>query len=102
MRGKLFLPFTLAPGGVVPAGSAFSGVGVTQVGVAVALTGAAAGEAPLARLAVGALSSHGSVFAPALARGWVAPLVQGALWVAVAGWQEEHTLHLSDSHVIRK
>lgn len=53
--------------------------------MAVALTGATAGEAPLARLAVGALSTHGSVFAPALARGWVAPLVRGALWVAVAG-----------------
>lgn len=90
MRGKLFLPFTLPSCGVVSAVSALSSVGVAEVCVAVALAGAAAGEAPLASLAVGALPAHGSVFASALACGGVALLFQGALRVAVAGWKREH------------
>lgn len=95
MMGELWLPFTLASHSVVPALPTFSRVGVTEVGVAVALTGAAAGEAPLAGLAVGAAAAHGSGFAPALARGWVALLLHGAVWVAVAGWWRDHRLHLN-------
>lgn len=67
MMGKLLLPFTVASCSVVPAVSTFSSVRITEVCVAVALTGAAAGEAPLAGLAVGALPTHGSLFAAALA-----------------------------------
>lgn len=58
--------------------------------MAVALAGAAAGEAPLAGLAVGAPPTHGSVSAPALACGGVALLLQGALRVAVAGCKRGH------------
>lgn len=71
----------------VPAVRTLSGAGVTEVGVAVTLAGAAAGEAPLARLAVGALASHGSGPALALARHWVTLVAQRALWVTVTGWE---------------
>lgn len=89
--GKLFPPFTLASRSVVPAFTAFSSGGMAEVRVAVALAGAAAGEAPLAGLAVGAAATHSSVFAAALARSRVALLLQGALRVAVAGWGGDHT-----------
>lgn len=46
------LPFTQVSRSVVPAVSTFSSVGVTQICVAITLTGATAGEAPLAGLAV--------------------------------------------------
>lgn len=66
-RGKLFPPFTLVSCGVVPTVCAVSSGGMAEVRMAVALAGAAVGEAPLARLAVGAAATHSSVFAAALA-----------------------------------
>lgn len=47
-----FLLFTQVSCSVVPAVSTFSSVGVTQICMAITLTGATAGEAPLAGLAV--------------------------------------------------
>lgn len=96
--GKLSLPFTVASRGVVPALPTLSRVGVTEVGVAVALAGAAAGEAPLAGRAVGAAAAHGSGFAAALACGRFALLLHRALWVAVARWWRDHTDHRSSLH----
>lgn len=61
------LPFTQVSCRVVPAVPALPGAGVTGVGVAVTLAGAAAGEAPLAWLAVRALPPGGSRPALALA-----------------------------------
>lgn len=70
------LPLTQVPRRTVSTGHALSSPGVTEVGVAVTLAGAAAGEAPLARLAVGALATRGSRAALALARHWVALVAQ--------------------------
>lgn len=80
-----FPPFAEVTRCVVPAASALSCPGVTEVGVAVTLTGAAAGEAPLARLAVGALAPGGSLPARTLTCNRVTLVVEGALWVAVTG-----------------
>lgn len=61
---------------VVPAVPALPAARVTDVSVAVTLAGAAAGEAPLARLAVGAPTARGSVPAGALARNRVTLVAQ--------------------------
>lgn len=82
-------PFTETSRRVVPAAPALPCLGVAQVCVAVALAGSAAGEAPLARLAVGALAPSGSLSAGALACNWVALVANRALWVAVTGWKRE-------------
>lgn len=67
----------------VPAASARPRPGLTDVCVAVALTGAAAGEAPLAWLAVRALAPGGSLSARALTCDRVALVAHGAVRVAV-------------------
>lgn len=70
------LPFAEVSRRAVLAVRALSAAGVTEVGVAVTMAGAAAGEAPLARLAVGALASRGPRPALALACHRVALMAQ--------------------------
>lgn len=82
-----FLPLTEVSCCVVPAVFTLPGAGVTEVCVAITLTGAAAGEAPLTWLAVWALTPRGSLPALALACNWVTLVAHGALWVAVTGWK---------------
>lgn len=77
--------------GVVPAVSTFPSAGVTDVCVAVTLTGATAGEAPLARLAVRAPTPSGSLPALAPACHWVTLVAQRTLGVAVTGSTTIHS-----------
>lgn len=70
---------------MVPTVCALPSAGVTDVCMAVTLTAAAAGEAPLAWLAVWALTPGGSLPALTLACNWVTLVAQRALWVAVTG-----------------
>jgi len=71
---------------VVAAAAALPGLGVAGVRVPVAVAGPAGGEAPLARLAVGALAPRGPLPARTLARGRVALVADRALGVAVTRW----------------
>lgn len=80
------LPLAQVPRRTVPTADALSGAGVTEVSVAIAMAGAAAGEAPLARLAVRALATRGPRTTLALARHRVTLVAQRALWVAVTSW----------------